>query len=373
METQITTIDPKVYGLEKQDADKIKSGLKAILEEREILEDAFNDVCQLEICEENLSQFKSLRLLIVKNRTQGIEKWHKANKEFYLAGGRFVDAIKNKEIAENVRMEESLMAAEKHFEILEKERIHKLQNERISLISPYVESTMGLDLGNMDADIFDGFLTGTIAKFEARIKAEKEAEEKRIADEKAEKERIEAQRVENEKLKLEAEKREKEETEKQLLIQKRQKELQPYIIFIRDYNGLISKSESEYKKEFSDIKKGAEDHWEYERKEQIRKQSEDEKKEAEIKKERLDKLKLELELKAKIEAEQKAEQLKKDAELKAKIEAEKLAKAPIKKQLLNWVNSFEIPKPPVDNEKSKEIYTKFLAFKTWSENNINNH
>ena len=323
METQITTIDPKVYGLEKQDADKIKSGLKAILEEREILEDAFNDVCQLEICEENLSQFKSLRLLIVKNRTQGIEKWHKANKEFYLAGGRFVDAIKNKEIAENVRMEESLMAAEKHFEILEKERIHKLQNERISLISPYVESTMGLDLGNMDADIFDGFLTGTIAKFEARIKAEKEATEKRILEEKAEKERIEAQRIENEKLKADA-------IEKEKLLQER-----------------IAQEEKERKEKEAEFNR-------------------------KLKEESDAKAKLEAELKAKIEAEQKAEQVKKDAELKAKIEAEKLAKAPIKKQLLNWVNSFEISKPPVDNEKSKEIYSKFLSFKTWSENNINN-
>ncbi|MFZ2432502.1 MAG: hypothetical protein WAW57_15290 [Lutibacter sp.] len=334
METKITTIDPKVYGLEKQDADKIKSGLKAILEEREILEDAFNDVCQLEICEENLSQFKQLRLLIVKNRTQGIEKWHKANKEFYLAGGRFVDAIKNKEIAENVRMEESLMAAEKHFEILEKERIHKLQNERISLIAPYVESTIGLDLGNMDAEIFDGFLTGTITKFKARIKAEKEAEEKRLAEEKAEKERIEAQRVENEKLKLEAEKRESEIEEER-----------------KNNEAILAKERADAKAKADKIEA-----------ENI----------AKLKAEQDAKAKIEAELKAKIEAEQKAEQLKKDAELKDKIEAEKLAKAPIKKQLLNWVNSFEISKPPVDNEKSKEIYTKFLAFKTWSENNINN-
>ena len=220
-------------------------------------------------------------------------------------------------------MEESLMAAEKHFEILEKERIHKLQNERISLIAPYVESTMGLDLGNMDAEIFDGFLTGTIAKFEARIKAEKEATEKRILEEKAEKERIEAQRIENEKLKADA-------IEKEKLLQER-----------------IAQEEKERKEKEAEFNR-------------------------KLKEESDAKAKLEAELKAKIEAEQKAEQVKKDAELKAKIEAEKLAKAPIKKQLLNWVNSFEISKPPVDNEKSKEIYSKFLSFKTWSENNINN-
>lgn len=204
----------------------------------------------------------------------------------------------------------------------ESERKELITQSRIIEVSKYAEINR-FEFENMSDESFDSFLNGLKSTFEARIKAEKEAEEKRIADEKSEKERIEAQRVENEKLKADA-------IEKDRLLQER-----------------IAQEEKERKEKEA----------EFERK---------------LKKESDAKAKLEDELKDKIEAEQKAEQLKKDAELKAKIEAEKLAKAPIKKQLLNWVNSFEISKPPVDNEKSKEIYSKFLSFKTWSENNINN-
>jgi len=103
-------------------------------------------------------------------------------------------------------------------------------------------------------------------------------------------------------------------------------------------------------------------------------------KEAKIKAENEAKLKTEQEAKAKIEAELQA---KKDAEIKAenerlakekadKLEADKLAKAPIKKQLSVWVESFELPIVAVENEISKEIKAKFEAFKLWSQTQIKN-
>jgi len=97
-------VNPTEFGLEPIKAQEMVSGLNTVIAEREVLKNAYIDVIGLEITSENLSTFKELRLKIVKNRTQGIEKWHKTNKAFYLAGGRFVDAIKNKEIAENERM-----------------------------------------------------------------------------------------------------------------------------------------------------------------------------------------------------------------------------------------------------------------------------
>lgn len=70
-------------------------------------------------------------------------------------------------------------------------------------------------------------------------------------------------------------------------------------------------------------------------------------------------------------------QAKKDAEAQAerdilaeeerkKKEAEKLAKAPIKKQLSAWVNSFKIPETTVQNDKAELIKAKFVAFKKWA-------
>ena len=51
-------------------------------------------------------------------------------------------------------------------------------------------------------------------------------------------------------------------------------------------------------------------------------------------------------------------------------EAEKFAKAPIKKQLNNWVNEFEIPKSNIEHYKKAIIEEKFNAFKKWAINEI---
>ena len=91
-----------------------------------------------------------------------------------------------------------------------------------------------------------------------------------------------------------------------------------------------------------------------------------------LKAEQEKKAKLEAELKAKLEAEQKAETERKQAEAKAKIEAEKLQKAPLKKQLTIWVESFSIAEINIENEKKTLIKEKFEAFKKWAKNEIEN-
>ena len=197
------------YGLEPKQATDIVKGLSTILEERVVLVEAYKDVVSLEISQENLSTFKALRLQIRDNRTKGIEKWHKTNKAYFLTGGRFVDAIKNKEVAENERMESKLMEAEKHFENLEKERVDKLNSKRIELVRPYLEEVDHLHLADMEQDVFEAFLLTKKNNYEAIIKAEKEKELERIAKEKEELEKLEKQRLENIRLKKEAEAKEK--------------------------------------------------------------------------------------------------------------------------------------------------------------------
>ena len=89
---------------------------------------------------------------------------------------------------------------------------------------------------------------------------------------------------------------------------------------------------------------------------------------------RLENEKLKSELKAKKEAEIKAENERKEAEEKARKEAEKLAKAPVKKQLSVWVDSFEINRTYIDtnNATAKDIISKFEAFKNWAKKEIEN-
>jgi hypothetical protein len=72
------------------------------------------------------------------------------------------------------------------------------------------------------------------------------------------------------------------------------------------------------------------------------------------------------ELNKKYEQEKETERLKKLEEENSKKEAIKLAKAPIKKQLKAWVDSFELPQCTIWNDNVTDIIEKFESFKKWS-------
>lgn len=321
-------LNPIEFGIEESQALELTKGLSTILSEREVLKDAYLDVIEMEITQDNLSVFKELRLKIRDNRTKGIEKWHTANKAYFLAGGRFVDAIKNKESLVNNDMEEKLMNAEKHFENLEKERIAKIQSERIEQLTPFVESTENLLLSDMDEDVWNAYLSTKKQQFEDKKAAEEKAEADRLEALRIEAERIKAQEIENARLKAEAEKREREiEAER-----KKNAEIQ-------------AKKDAEAKAERERIEAENKAKLDAERKERER---------------------IERELKAKQDAELKIEKERIEAEKLAKIEAEKLAKAPIKKQLKTWILSLTCGEPPILDDTVKDILVKFESFREWS-------
>ena len=364
-------INPVEFGIEPAKAKEMISGLSVTLAEREVLKKSFIDIIELPITLENLSSFKELRLKIVKNRTQGLESWHKTNKAFYLAGGRFVDAIKNKEVLENEQMESKLLDAEKFFENQEKEKARLLNEERIEIIRPYVDDVSGLDFSDFSDENFDDFVLGKKTRYNERIEAEKQM-------------KIEA---ENEAVMLK-------------LHNERSTTLLPYWNFIleadkdRNWGAFDEETFQSCLKMYQERKNVFDAENEKIRVENARLQKEAEAKEKALEKER-DEAKAKqdaIELKAKqerekAEAERKIEADKKDAEI-AKLKAEKekepkeliakdkeakeLAKAPVKKQLSVWVNSFELPNTEVENELSKEIKDKFEAFKKWSLTQINN-
>lgn len=333
--TELITAEAKQYGIEETKANELIGNLPQIQTERNVLQEQYNDVIKLDIEDAFTSKIaKELRLKIVKNRTQGIGVWHKTTKDFFLKGGQFVDAIKRKEEAVNIQMETTLEEIEKYAENKEKQRLALLQSERLELIAPYLENTFGLDLATMSDEMFDSFLMGSKSKFEAKKEAER-LEAERIENERlAEIERQKAIEVENAKLKAEAEAKEK-------ALEKERK--------------AQAEKEAKLKAENEAILKAEQDRQAKERAEA----------EVKLQAERAEKLRLESELKAKADAEAKAI-------AEAKKEAEKLAKAPIKKQLSAWVNSFELPVTNVDNETSKLIIEKFQAFKKWSETQIAN-
>ena len=209
MKNELMKIDPKEFGLEKDRASEITKGLATIRKEKEILCEQYVKVIKLETTKENIPAFRELRLQIRDNRTKGIETWHKVNKEFFLRGGQFVDAIKRKEVEENNRMEEQLLKGEKHFELIDAERKAKLKIDREKALEKYEIETEHLQLGEMADDVWEKYFNGVKLEFEQRIAAEKKAEEECIAKEKAEREEQERIRKDNERLQKEATAKEK--------------------------------------------------------------------------------------------------------------------------------------------------------------------
>jgi len=324
-------VSPKEFGIEEKQASELLSNLPQIKKEREVLALQYDEIIKMDIENpETSKKARELRLLIRDNRTKGIVQWHKVTKDYFLKGGQFVDAIKRKEIEVNERMESNLEQIEKHAEIKEQKRKEELNNKRISELEMYSEFVpFGINLGELSEDEYMKVFNGAKMQYDAKVEAEKLAEEKRQAEIKAEQERIEAQRVENERLKKEAE--------------------------IREAELKAEREKAEKERQLQELE---------------RKRIEAENN-ARIEAERIAREKLEQELKAKQEAELKAEREKAEKLEAERLEAERLAKAPIKKQLQKWVDSFGIADSNIKHDKVEEIKLKFESFKKWASSEIN--
>lgn len=131
-------------------------------------------------------------------------------KEQSLREGRAIDGVSNLIKALIVPVEEHLEKQEKYAEIKELERIQKKYEERIALLSPYVDDISLYAIKDMSDVVFDNLLAGCKASYQAKKDAEAKAEADRIAKEKEKEEEDRKIREENEKLKKEAEEKQKE-------------------------------------------------------------------------------------------------------------------------------------------------------------------
>ena len=355
-ETQELQVSYKEFGLQEKEAKDLTKGLPTILKERDVLIDAYEDMIEQEITEETIPLFKELRLKIRDNRTKGIIPWHKKSKDYFLNGGRFVDSIKNKEIEVNERMEQKLMDAEKHFENIEKERLNKLQAERVAELEPYLEDAHERDLSCMEQDVWESYLKTKKDDYNARIEAEKKLEAERL-----------------------------EEDRKQKQYNERMLEFSPYSLFTektiqlgmdeKEYQKVLKEakeSKSKHDKEQEELRKEKERLEKEREAERLKAEKERKEREKEREEARQREAKIQAELKAERDAKEKAEQEKKAEAERLKKEQEELKKAPVKNQLQKWVDGFELPSTDVDNETSKIIKHKFEAFKKWSKEQINN-
>lgn len=324
---------PELNSIEPSKAEQIRNTFEPMAVMLEGFEQSYNSIMtekQNGITGELTAKAKRLRLDISKIRIE-TEKVRKSQKEEYLRAGKAIDGVSNILQWAIGEKEGSLKEIENYFENQEKERLEKLQSERVELLSPYLPDAGEKDLSSMLPDVWDAYFAAKKKDYEDRIEAEKKAEQERIERERKEAEEREKQRLENIRLKKEAEEREKAaEAER-----KKQAEI-------------LAKQKDEAEKKQREIEEKA-------RKER----EESERILLAERKAAAEKLEKEIEQARKLAAELQA---KKDAELKAKMEAENLAKqallAPDKTKLLGFAKVISgLQLPEVKSEESKRIIT----------------
>jgi hypothetical protein len=169
---------------------------------------------------EDAKKAREARLKMVKIRT-GSEAIKDERKAIMLIESNLIQDLFNVVKNTCALTEAEFMAIEKHQERIEAERLEKLAESRIALLSPYGEINQFVDLKAMDEETFAKYLSNERLSFETRKQQEEKAEQDRIAAEKqaeadrlakieAEKKEQERIKAENEKLRLEAEAKEKE-------------------------------------------------------------------------------------------------------------------------------------------------------------------
>ena len=179
MGAEVKVVDPSKYGLQEKEANKLTKDLSTIILERDLLAKQYAEIIQKELSNEVLEEARDIRMKLVKVRTQGINKWHKANKAYFKAGGDYVDAIKRKELVPVESMEITLKEIEDYYENQEKERVLKIKEEREAAVAPYIEEgdLDGMNLGEMSEDIWDSVFQARVASFNKKAEALKREED----------------------------------------------------------------------------------------------------------------------------------------------------------------------------------------------------
>lgn len=179
-------IDPKEYGLEEKKAGTIESAFLPKKVETDGFVKVYESIINKEINESTCKEARELRLKLVKVRT-GIRDIHTAEKAFYLASGKYVDALKNKLTLPVQQMEEKLTEIEKYFENQEKERAKQLREDREKQLEPYGTDTTFIALDLMSDEQFADLLSKEKLSFETKKRQEEELEQARIERERLDK------------------------------------------------------------------------------------------------------------------------------------------------------------------------------------------
>lgn len=299
-------------GLEKSKSqillEKFQDYFKIASEwERKTKELVINDISQIAEMKMCREAYK-----VMKDKVVDVEKTRKELKESSLREGQTIDSIAKilKNLIEPIRDE--LKAKSEYKERKEAELKEQIKQDRLTKLTPFNIAIDSNLIGNMTEEMFNSYFNGVEKDFKDKQEAERKAELERIKEqeliklynerkeilipfwnflnensneldfsalsenefnlilEKAKQKKIDNDK-EQEKIRIANERLQKEAKEREKLIEQRNKELAPFIIFIRDYNKMLNFDEPNYQSELLHIKRAAKEHYEFEAKETERK------------------------------------------------------------------------------------------------------
>ena len=152
--TEVVILAAKDYGIDEIKAKEIEGVFLPLELERGVLTQLYSEIITEELSVELCGKARELRLKLVKVRT-GTEKIHKSQKAFFLAGGRYVDAWKNKTVVAVEQMESKLLEVENYFINIEKQKIKALGITRKIELSGVCEDTSMYPLETMSEKDFE--------------------------------------------------------------------------------------------------------------------------------------------------------------------------------------------------------------------------
>lgn len=328
------------------------------------------------------------------------EKKKAEDKALILVETRFIDSLYGAVNGFARLTQEEAKEVETYFEKQEAERIAKIAEERCAKTAEYGMDGTSLNLGVMEDTTFETFLNGLKLQFEAKQAAELEAEQKRIeseqkqqiftdrkiilapysffhkaeltsdtTDEEFEKMLSAAQQAKLDH-DLETERLRKEAEEKAKVTKERNEKLSPYMQIIQNYQAVMDMTDELFEKELLFLKDAKE------KKEKFiaEKRAEDERIKAlmDVRSKELAPYisfirDYNITINLPEDGYKKAlAELRQAAIDQAKFEAEQKAKEPVADQLIEWINSAKISKPPFEDELTAEIIKQLSNWKQWA-------
>lgn len=201
-------------GIEKSDVAKMVEAFGGPFEEVGEVLDTYKDIKVTSITDfETMQTAREKRLLLKKARTT-VENKRKELKADIVKQGKAIDSVA-RFVKEEIEPAEAYLELQEKFAENERARIAlELKTKRIEQLSVYASDLSLYNLDNMTDEQFNSLLATLKAQAEAEAKRLADEETARIKAEKAEAKRVAKQAKENERLKAEAKEREEAQAKK---------------------------------------------------------------------------------------------------------------------------------------------------------------